>query len=377
MKRDENFKEKQYVTQISRNGEEKKFEIIENEEYGYNLYAAFCDNDYVYYLATERGNELSTNKKSKEKLILNRFSSKDFSHQRFVLDVPPVLDGEFATFWYYLGQNGNEKYIVSKNSDLDSEKNRFTIIAFSPEGKIIRTTKIELDLGGKFTRPAFNRSALYDGSYSTIDLDFIEKTSSSIQPGGSMSRSVVTTYSPTSGAYSHITLDPRSNHFYVFSLYGPKPFQKIGPIYEGFYIYKYDTNGNLIWKLQQPTLSDESYFRIHATPAERNITFIVLPDGIINFAIQFKDKLMNHEVSAEGKFIRRAMSDKVRSYFDGVLLNSTKNLKSGAIIKKTRSERGNKMVFFSSFLTKDKEILLQFDAMKDEIKLTKFNIEKK
>lgn len=70
---------------------------------GKSLQNILCDNNYLYLVATQEGDELHDRKKVNEKLLLNRFDAQTFSYKRFVIDTPPIEEGEENSFWSFIG----------------------------------------------------------------------------------------------------------------------------------------------------------------------------------------------------------------------------------------------------------------------------------
>jgi hypothetical protein len=291
MKPGDYYKKDHYITQVSKQGQVKKFTVEGREELGNSLQTVFCDNRYFYFLATDNGDETSKNKKAKDVLILNRFDAKDFSYKRIVLELPAIEPGENTTFWKYLGQTETEKLLVSKNIDYPNGKIVFTIAAFNDEGKVVRTLKIEPQLKGAFIRPARIIKPPFASFHQVSEFNYFPK----VTPGSPHTDSHVHV-EPTNGGFCSIQFDEVSKSFHVFGLSGPKPFRRVGPVYNGFYVMKYDVDGKSQWYLQQAapkSLMDESFFRVHAFPGLRNISLRSFPDQMINFSIQFKQMVIH------------------------------------------------------------------------------------
>jgi hypothetical protein len=351
MKHDDYYSKPHFITQIGRNGAVKKFRVEASDALGKNLQTAFCDEQYFYYLATDGGNEGRGKKKSSEKLVLNRFDAKDFSGKRFVLDLPAIADDDHHIFWTYAGQTATEKFLVSKNLDPDNGKAIFTLAAFNADGKVTRTFVIDLKLEGKYIRPAYQVKSPVTNFYQCANLDY-----RITQPGGAS----YTVTEPTNGGFSHIVFDAASGSFFVFGLTGPKPFKK-GAEYDGFYIYRYDTQGALQWKLQQAAskeLTDEKYFRTQAFPGYRNICLQVLPNDIINFSIQFKKTLFSHAITAGGKVTRTIRRDDSMSMTDNRVNSPGPKLKSDDYLDKLDPKKKDRL-FYSQSVSSQGELLFE------------------
>ena len=178
-----------------------------------------------------------------------------------------------------------------------------------------------------------------------------------------MGTTVTTRSVPQWGAFSFIQFDAISNNFYVYGLTGPKPFKKVGPVYDGFFISKYDSQGNAVWNLQQPAsakLMGEGAFRVHALPSDRDIALKILPNGKLNFSIHFYDKLFEYEISDDGKLIG-ARDKKDALELTGSLFSLKEKLKSEEFINKSKATNKSKMVGFSNAITPSGEFVLKTD----------------
>lgn len=356
------------ILQIKKSGEEKKMTIEGVKDLGSSLQSVFCDDQYLYYLATQNGDERNDKKKSQEKLILNRFSHSDLSYQRFMLDLPVISGGENSIFWYFIGQDGDNKYLVSKEIDSENGKNLFNIAVFNEDGNISKKMSLQVVLDGKYTRPAWNVAVPIRGYEIASNLDFESSTFTTRVPNapgspGAAAGQAYTSYSTsrqnhTKGAFGYVYFDPESKAFYAYGLLGPRPFKRIGPVYEGFYLYKFDLNGNQSWKLQHDPkgLIDENFFRVHGTPSDRDINFKTLPGGKMNFSIHFKTTIFIYDIDPNGKVLASRRKDDFPGLADNAFISSGQS-KSEAYIKKNYSNKKHD-TFFPSLITGTGEILL-------------------
>lgn len=357
-----------YITQILKNGQEKLFPIEINEGFGKSLQSIFCDDQYLYYLATQNGDEISEKKKPAEKLILIRFNHSDLSYKRFLFDLPAVGEGEANSFWSFIGQDGTDKYLVSKSMDVDNSKGIFSIAVFNDEGVVTRKFKIDFGLTEKFVRPASNASVAPEN---IINTDYETKVSTSGAPNMGSTRT--TRSVPTYAAFASIKLD--KGNFYVFGLTGPKPYKKGGAEYDGFHLAKYDLTGLPVWKLQQPAakeLLEEGTFRVHGLPGDRDVAVNVMPNGHLNFFIQFNDKLFEYEVSAEGKIVGTRNREGVLDAI-GKAFSVSEPLKSDQFIQKSLAGKKNSNVSYDTFLSTKSELVLRTNLKGGEFDLYYFN----
>jgi hypothetical protein len=146
----------------------------------------------------------------------------------------------------------------------------------------------------------------------------------------------------------------------VYGLMGPKQFRNLGPVYDGFYIIKYDSKGNLQWRLQEKSpkkLSDYSQFRVHASPGQRSIALRFGGDHSLNFTIHARKFLAVFALNSEGKVVRTSFDDEFIAASTGVYM-STSPAKSEAYVSKF-DLKGKKATNFFTYVLPDREIVLQ------------------
>lgn len=347
------------IVMLSRNGDEKTFKIEGKKEFGKRLLKAFCDNNYFYYLASMYGEEKHKDRKSGDKLILNRFSLNDFSYQRFVLDLPQIKEGSNTSFWSLIGQRGEEKFLVSKSIDKETGKNTFTVITANHEGKILNTTTIESALtGGKFTRPSYSIfENLWEQEF--VQLDYSEA------PSNLSNNPYIIEHD---GAFGHILYSDLHDCFYVYGLSGPEPFKKRGDN-DSFYIKRFDRDGKLMWDLLQPAskqLLNEKYFDPKSSPRSRNFSITPLPNNILKTDITLVDSQYRYFIAPDGKTMSESRSEE-KEIVDGVI-TSNKNLKSADYIRKNQ----NSVVSINVYQQDESELVIKHDHPKLKIELILF-----
>ena len=349
-------RDKAEVTVISKEGDIRQFDLEGSKDFGRSLLAIFSDRKYLYYLAA--GRDETAGKKKEDRLILNRFSNTDLSYTKFYLDLPEITDPENSVYWSFIGQHKEEKYLVSKTNDTDNSRHIFTVAVFDSNGKVVRNLEINLPLTDVYARPA---RTLYprERSFEVVangDISVVQSTSAG---------SVNTVYRPTVGAFSNLYLDEQRGFLYAYGLFGPKPFKRVAPQYEGIYVYKYDLKGKLIWKLEQQgsqELLDDGRFHIHLLPGQRHISLRVLPDETVNVDVQFWKSLFAFEVSPTGKFIKEHFSETLMEDMMRFVYRSPK-LQSETFMDQNPSKKGGP--YYSNFLTPSGEILISNNPKED------------
>jgi hypothetical protein len=289
------------------NGSERRLEIEGREEFGKNLQSIICDNNYIYFVTTEDGEEAHNKKKVTEKLVLNRFDHKKLDHTKLTIDTPPIEGGEESCFWSFVGQKDDTKFFAYKRVNEESSTIDFVVLGVSSEGKVSRAIKFSTDLStGKFTRPSYSIS---EPTNSAIlrRLDYNIKISPLTGPtvGGFRTRYERVYTNPT--AHSQVIYDNNNDKFLVYGLYGDKPFKTIASVYQGLYFTCFDLEGKKVWSTEQPAgakLLDEGFFRVHGTPGDRNIEAFSTPQKKIVLVISFNNIIAPYLFSQDGKFLK-------------------------------------------------------------------------
>jgi hypothetical protein len=348
------------IVMLNRNGDEKTFKIEGKKEFGKRLLKVFCDNNYLYYIASMYGEEKHKERKSGDKVILNRFSLSDFSYQRFVLDLPQIKEGSNTTFWSLIGQRDDEKFFVSKSIDKEAGKNTFTVATVNHEGKTLKTMVLETVLtDSKFTRPSYST---FENPWEQefVQLDYSEA------PGAPGSNSI--TIIELDGAFGHILYSDLHDCFYVYGLTGPEPFKKRGNN-DGFYINKFDRDGKLMWDLQQPAskqLLNEKYFDPNSSPRYRNFSISPLPNNMLKTDIELFEIKYRYFITPDGKTISESRSEK-KEIVDGVI-TSNKNLKSAGYVSKNQ----NSNIYINVYQQAESELVVRRDFQKLKVEVLLF-----
>lgn len=291
------LRKKHSILQFNAEGKKKSHVLEPRDEQGKKAQSVFCDDTYLYYLATKGGDETNTRKKSEEQLILNRLRNTDLAYSHIVLDLPRIESGDNSTYWSFIGQGRTEKYLVAKNIEPERGLTSLTIAAFDSSGHVVRTVPLQVKLPRKYIRPAYGRAYdMYEPRRSFLNfsnLEFTSSTTSYSSVGSAGGYSQGTTQAAgllSNGAFAHVYFDEQSEHFYVYGLFGPKPYYSIGSVYEGFYVFKYNIQGKMVWELVEEAgsdLLDDSYFKVHAMPGHRTLDLQAITPELLNFSISF------------------------------------------------------------------------------------------
>lgn len=362
MQEDGYFSKKHYISQFNLNGDEIKFELEGREEFGKSLQTIFCDNDFLYYLATDEGKESSSKKKVSEKLILNRFAYQDLAYKRFILELPTIEGGDHSIYWSLIGQNTNEKFLASKVIDTDKGSNKFMVAPFNSNGSIGKILSFETILEGfKFTRPSYFKVENY-WENQIINFD------SFWQPIGSSGGSRLI---QTDGAFGQIQYSNLHNSFYIFGLFGSKPFRNMGSVYEGFYVHRYGRDGIVSWKIQEMAnnqLIENKAFRVQGTAMERDFTSAPIHDNKLIATIKIGKSIFTNSIESSGTSKPQSNYEIKNNWRVTYLGGNT--TKSPAYINKVDAGMS---VSYLSYVYPTHELLLRFDSKKSILEVINLN----
>ncbi len=351
------------ITQIDLKGTVRKFKSDKPQLLGKSLLSIFCDDQYLYYLTSQNGDERHPKKKAEEKLLLTRFKHSDFSSKTIALNVPAVLTDENTSFWFYMSRVGDEHYLASKTTYPDFGKNDFLVVTFNAAGEIKRTMKFGITLKNKFTRScyvywpqsaSFENIVNYDRTFASVT-----STTAGAGPGGAGGMTSTSTRNYlTDVAFGNLLLDEKTKSFYAFGLLGPKPFKNVASEYEGFYIHKFDLNGKPVWQLQESErteLTDDKFFRVHSTPYDRDIAFRPGADKH-ELVIGLKSANVTYTIDYTG-----VLTGKPKIHEDVPGISPYRMVRAGksyAFMEKKAKEKLEKQVSFEQFLFAESEIVV-------------------
>ncbi|HRE68577.1 MAG TPA: hypothetical protein PLM56_12935 [Cyclobacteriaceae bacterium] len=361
------------ILQIKKDGTEKRMELEPSEAFGQSLQTIFCDEQHLYYLATENGNERHNKKKTTEKLILNRFDHEQLKPERFLIDLPAIAEGENTTFWQYVANTETEILLVSKAMDIPLGKAIYDVATVSTTGKVLSVKRMPVNLHQKFTRPANDIAPA--GSRYVMATDLSSSSTTHTLNGSSQTITIV-----TAGGYGNLAFDPATNGFYVYGLLGPIPFRKVSPLYEGFYLIHLDKEGNEQWRVQHTgpeELVNNGVFRKHGRPADRWISLSFLPNQHLNFVIGFGATVVEYDVSARGtvaghKMWRDIKNVGSRSNWEAFPFSAAGEFKSYDFVHKLLAEKKPATGFLGTAFTSG-EVIIENSERDNHIKLYYFN----
>jgi hypothetical protein len=237
------------LVQIKPDGTSVEKELPSSKEITKNLTTVFCDKTYLYFLSTLNGDQLIDRKRGSEKLIVHRFKHSDFSYKQFTLALPPIASDNNTSFWAFLGQKDDTKYVLTKVVDPKAGSIKFTVVSFNSEGVIGKQFSISQTVPAdqELVQP-YNYTTVSNGAVIMQNMDN-QLTGSVTVPGlsndmtGGSSKPV---YSSTNGQYSSAYFDPVQEQFWLVALTKAKSTNKYFDL--TFFISQYNASGSEVWK---------------------------------------------------------------------------------------------------------------------------------
>ena len=349
------------VTQINKEGE-KKVKLFENcKDFGY-VRMIFSDNQYLYVLGLEHGNEINTlalikskvNMKSNENIILTKISHENLESTTTTLKLPKIEAEDFSTttFWRYIGHEDNKIYLLSK------EKNQtYNIIIVDSDGAILDNKKIILSLDNGFSVKASKNEKYFYGTPPLEDKDFFVGSGDG--------------WTPSIGAYGDVKIDFENKHIYMYGLYGDEK-------YIGHFIHKFDFNGNLIWKKYKEASEAmlSSYFQNNGD-LNKVMNFELINDNII-LKLWYLKNYNVYYYTQKGELSNVYESTLDKENFKRINTIRRSNLVSNPNFPPISSSpasnyfKGNKENFYRYYNSSKGEIIINYNQKTKTLELLKF-----
>jgi hypothetical protein len=344
------------VEQIKPDGTSVEKELPSSKEITKNLTTVFCDKTYLYFLGTLNGDQLSDKKRGSEKLIMHRYKHSDFSYKQFTLALPPIASDNNTSFWAFLGQKEDTKYVLSKVVDPKTGSMKATVVSFNSEGAIGKQFSVSQNVPAdqELIEP-WNYTVVSNGAVIIQDMDKQETgtaTAASL-PSDMTGGNAKVLYATTNGKFSSAYFDPAQEHLWLVALTKPKESKKYQNL--TFFISQYNASGNEVWK------------NAIKHPSGQSFMMDVLPSGAIGLTSYSDHGVVGYELSrADGKLAATQQieygttSDYIQK-MDWMLvhvLDKGKLLRSAQYISTSIPEADRKSTVFHNFLSSKGELLV-------------------
>lgn len=181
-----------------------------------------------------------------------RVNSTSLETKLIKIDFPKeaFLEGKF--YYQYVGHTDAKMYFVLNVIQNDNQKNICTLVSYDYDGKLVDKTNFTMTLTGT--------------NYFSASSNYQKGNRIEVAKGG------VLTNEPTGSAYIQIKVDAENNCFYSYGLL-EDGFKKRS-LSKGFFIYKYDFAGNLIWKIEKENRAKKDTQKNYNTDIDHYFTFL-------------------------------------------------------------------------------------------------------
>ncbi|NHE56850.1 hypothetical protein [Cyclobacterium plantarum] len=323
---------------------------------GESLHAVFADKAYLYFLTADQDpDKFRMGKAPKMSFLLNRFSTKDLFFDQVRVELPQIPDSRWNPQWTFAGQLGQEKYMVLKDADLASNTLHCEVISFDPDGHLMRNFELNYTPEKQSIRPSFHVDDNDRNFVLATDYNYLGYASFGPAPSVKAYRI---------GAFFGFTLDEQTGAFYISGLsgeesFGKNPFHFKAQNYNGFYLSKFNANGDLLWeaghvadgkhlsetdfrKRQRPV---QKYSAIELIAATREVNYSIRVGGN-DFSFLMDDKegelmaINGMLISGQGKALTEAGKSLPVAEEEGLFRMVTNPAKQG----KEQAQAGSKPV---------------------------------
>jgi hypothetical protein len=341
------------LEQIKPNGTSVEKELPSSKEITKNLTTVFCDKTYLYFLSTLNGDQLSDKKRGSEKLIVHRYKHSDFSYKQFTLALPPIASDNNTSFWAFLGQKDDTKYVLSKVVDPKAGSIKATVVSFNPEGVIGKQFSISQTIPAdqELIEP-FNYTTASNGAVIIQDMDkqLTGTATAASLPSDMTGGSARALFATTNGQFSGAYFDPAQEQFWLLALTKPKNDKKYFNL--TFFVSQYNANGSEVWKSTIKNHSGQQ-FMMEALPSSLSLTSYSGSDAVCYELSKTDGKLVATQRIGYG-------DDNIQN-MDWMLiriLDKGKLLRSAQYISTNIPEAERKSTVFHNFLSSKGELLV-------------------
>lgn len=270
------------ATQIDRSGKVKTIFWDEDEaDFILKSNVKLCNDEYIVFLEQEGKGGISKKALENDKMEIRRYSHLTMKMEKFNAALPSIKDLDNSSFWEYIGHGDDVIYFSYITFLKKEEKVYFYVAAVDYQGNLVNDFKIDGSLKDENYRAsqAHNTLAYNSAGYpNTFDIY----------------------------KYGDIVADVENDAIYVYGISGEKPPKSAANKCDGYFIQKYDLQGQEKWKIQRKVSEkhlDEGFFKIHGKELDRKIALGLRYDGGVELNIFFQDKLFTYEFDNEGEYV--------------------------------------------------------------------------
>lgn len=254
---------------------------------GESLHAVFADEAYLYFLTADQDpDKFRLGKAPDLNFLLNRFRISDFRFDQVVVSLPEIPESKWNPHWTFVGQVGTEKYMVLKDADMESNTLHCQVVSFNSNGQLIKNFELDYRPENQAIRPSLHLDE--NDRHFVLAKDYNYFNYSSFGPGPSRKAYRI-------GAFFGFSLDERSGAFYISGLAGEKsfgknPFRFKAQKYNGFYVSKFDSTGQLLWETAHvadgKVLTESDFYRRNPPVHKHSALEFFADSREINYSIR-------------------------------------------------------------------------------------------
>ncbi|MCK6608476.1 MAG: hypothetical protein L6Q46_09280 [Flavobacterium sp.] len=268
--------------------------------------------------------------KSDNSIFLFR-NLNDLNVKKTEFKTPKIESNQEVLKWGLSSYHKNFFFMVNKELNKERTNDKYNIVKYDYNGEILSLKSVEIKLNKKYFTASFNGFGAYAISYT-----------------GMASR-----HEMSSTATGNIYTDLKNNDFYIYGLYtNDKDNDFYQSTFGGFYIHKFNSEGELIWKMEKPIV-DTKDFNKNSLCFHMQVDFYNLNNGQIGFAIsKSNNSNFAHLFSLNEKDGKIIKSKKIEFKVNDLMREGIKNgsfptgFNSETIIGKNN---GNIETLFSTF----------------------------
>ncbi|MCG2611136.1 hypothetical protein LZZ90_06420 [Flavobacterium sp. SM15] len=170
------------------------------------------------------------------------------------IDLPMQSFPNARVFYQYQSHTNEKVFFILNELYNDNKKNVCALVSFDYEGKLIDNIPFTMELEQE---KIFNKYT-NGGSENSILKGY---------------RRDYAVYESTDGGAVKLMIAPNQNSFYVYGLFSTKD-KKDEQVLGGFYIHKFDSKGNLLWKVQKDHRNDQDTQKNYVTGQTFKLIFL-------------------------------------------------------------------------------------------------------
>jgi hypothetical protein len=251
--------------------------------------------------------------------LMRRLEHSSRRMKEIFFKLPKGKDYLYSTEWYFINNDDkNSIWVYDKTTGYQhmghfkNNKFNYEIINLDTAMTVKKDIRIDVNLDSIYVCPSLNFRKEHELPSPAADFEFTTKGMKSI-------------WVPKPEAYSSIIYEPANRNFYIYGLWSKDPFHESDNKSEvkGFFILRYDVNGNLLNKTVSRLPNDTAVYA--GFDIKTLMTFT--PDNKLVFQIYF-DKISQYKLKVRGEVYTFI-------YADNKLLNQYSNTVPSGVKKDT------------------------------------------